>query len=177
MEPQPEEELLITFSGTRCANHAQHTHSVGRRHPTVLLKEDIYLVGLGRVTFTSCSSQSDWFAQFCLGAESRICFAFEANKPLHIRIVVKTLGMINEEARKQPIRIANELYKMEVTMAASQAGSLRGPETFMLDLTDIGKHIMLGKQGTMPDKPLDLGTDLFDAPHVYLSSFDQKIQG
>ena len=125
--------------------------------------------GLGRATFTSCPSQSDWFAHFCLGAESRIGFASEANKPLHIRIVVKTLNMIKEEARRQPTRIANELYKVGAAMAVSQAGSLRGPETFMLDLAGIRKHIMLGKHGTMPDKPLDLGTDLFDAPHVYLA--------
>ena len=129
----------------------------------------LFSSGLGKATFTSCPSQSDWFAHFCLGAESRIGFASEANKPLHIQIMVKTLNMIKEEASRQSTRIANELYKVGAAVAVSQAGSLRGPETFMLDLAGIRKHIMLGKHGTMPDKPLDLGTDLFDAPHVYLA--------
>jgi len=125
--------------------------------------------GLGRATFTSCPSQSDWFSHFCLGAESRIGFASEANKPLHIRIVVKLLDRIKEEALRQPTQIANELYKVGTAIAVSQAGSLRGPETFMLDLAGIRKHIMLGKHGIMPDNPLHVGTDLFDAPHVYLA--------
>ncbi len=55
-----------------------------------------------------------------------------ANKPLHIRIVIKALDMINEEASRQPAQIANELYKMGAAMAVSQAGSLRGPETLCL---------------------------------------------
>ena len=54
--------------------------------------------GMGKASFTSCPSQSDWFSHFCLGAESRIGFASEANKPLHIKIVVKALNMIKEEA-------------------------------------------------------------------------------
>ena len=77
--------------------------------------------------------------------------------------------MIKEEAQRQPTRIANELYKAGAAIAVSQAGSLRGPETFMLDLAGIRKHIMLGKHGSMPDKPLEMGTDLFGAPHVYLA--------
>ena len=46
----------------------------------------------------------------------------------------------------------------------------------MLDLAGIKKHIMLGKSGVMPDKPLDLGVDLFDAPHVHLA-FIGKFKG
>ena len=83
--------------------------------------------------------------------------------------MVKLLDRVKEEAQRQTTRIGNELYKVGTAIAVSQAGSLRGPETFMLNLAGIRKHIMLGKHGTMPDKPLDLGTDLFDAPHVYLA--------
>jgi len=77
--------------------------------------------------------------------------------------------MIKAEAEKQPSLVANELYKVGAAIPAGQAGSLRGPEIFMLDLTGIREHIVLGRNGVMLDKPLDLGTDLFDAPRVHLA--------
>ena len=64
---------------------------------------------MGKTSFTSCPSESNWFSHFGLGAESRIGFASEANKPLHIKIVVKVLNMIKAEADRQPSIVANEL--------------------------------------------------------------------
>jgi len=155
--------------------HGPPTLSVGRPRPEELRKATL-LAMEGKASFTSCPSQSDWFSHFCLGAESRIGFTSEANKPLHIRIVVKVLNMIKEEASRQHTSVANELHKVGAAVAEAQVGSLRGPEVFMLDLASIRKHIMLGKSGVMPDKPLDLGVDLFDAPHVLLA-FVGKFKG
>ena len=125
--------------------------------------------GIAKSTFTSCPTQSDWFAHFCLGAESRIGFASAANKPLHIRVLLRVLEKIKEEAAHQPWEIAKELLKVGAALTVAQAGSLRGPEVFQLDLAGIRNHILLGKDGVIPDKPLEPGTDLFDAPHVYLA--------
>ena len=125
--------------------------------------------GYAKNAFTSCPSQSEWFSHFCLGAESRIGFASSANKPLHIKVVVRVLEMIKEEATMQPFELSKELWKVGAAIATAQSGSLRGPEVFMLDLAGLREHIDLGRDGVMPDKPMDLGTDLFDAPHVHIA--------
>ena len=83
--------------------------------------------------------------------------------------MVKLLNRIKEEALRQTTRIANELYKVGAAIAVSQAGSLRGPETFMLDLAGIRKHIMLGKHGTMPEKPLDPSARIIAQPLVMVT--------
>ena len=124
--------------------------------------------GWSKSTFTSCPSQSDWFSLFAIGAETRIGFASEANKPLHIKVVLRLLELIKEEAEDQPWHIRKEMLKVGAAIATAQAGSLRGPEVFMLDLAGLRHYIKVGKNGVMPDKPLEPGTDLFNAPHVLI---------
>ena len=51
----------------------------------------------------------------------------------------------------------------------AQAGSLRGPEVVQLDLAGIRNHIQAGRDGILPDKPLDPGTDLINAPYIYIA--------
>ena len=128
-----------------------------------------FMSGMGKSSYTSCLSQSDWFSHFCLGIETRIGFASEANKPIHIRVVVRVLNLIKEEIKEQPWHVAKEMLKVGAAIVTAQAGSLRGPEVFMLDLAGLRAHIHLGRNGTMPEKPLDMGTDLFDAPHVHIT--------
>lgn len=106
-------------------------------------------------------------AETCTGVQS------EADKPVHIRTVIVLLKMIKEEAMAKEGDEARELWKVGAAIAVAQMGSLRGPEIFMLDLAGIRVHIEEGRQGRMPDSPLDDGVDLFDAPHVYLAMIDQ----
>lgn len=58
---------------------------------------------------------------------------------------------------------------MGAAIATALAGSLRGPEVFMLDLGGIRKHVEKGKDGVLPVNPLKAGVDLTRAPHVYLA--------
>ena len=99
----------------------------------------------------------------------------EADKPVHIRTVIALLKMINEEAMSKEGSEARELWKWKVgaAIAVAQMGSLRGPEVFMVDLAGIRAHIEEGRQGIMPNSPLEDGVDLFDAPHVYLAMIGQ----
>ena len=128
-----------------------------------------FMGGMGKSSYTSCPSQSDWFSHFCLGAESRIGFSSKTNKSIHIKVTLRVLELILEEVKEQPPNVAKEMLKVGAAMVCAQAGSLRGPEVFMMDLEGLIKHLHLGKHGVMPEKPLDRGTDLFDAPHVHLA--------
>ena len=92
-----------------------------------------------------------------------------ANKPLHIKILLKVLDKIKEEAAHQPWELAKELIKVGAALTVAQAGSLRGPEVFQLDLAGIRNHIQAGRDGVLLDKPLDPGTDLFNAPYIYIA--------
>jgi len=69
----------------------------------------------------------------------------------YIKAVMKVLELIKEEAPTQPAVIAKKMWKVGANIATAQAGSLRGPELFMLDLGGLKQHLHLDKQGTMPD--------------------------
>ena len=53
--------------------------------------------GMTKASFTTCPTQSDWFAHFCIGAETRIDLATQANKPIHIKVVLRVLELIVDE--------------------------------------------------------------------------------
>ena len=61
-----------------------------------------------------------------------------------------------------------ELWKVGAAIACPQAGSLRGPEVFFMDIAGLIKHIGKGKGGVIPENPLLLGVNLNGAPHVHL---------
>ncbi|KAL7526261.1 hypothetical protein ACHAXR_001401, partial [Thalassiosira sp. AJA248-18] len=125
--------------------------------------------GINKVKLSTCPSQSDDFSLFATGAERRMGYVSNADKALHIGAVVRVLELIQEEAPSQPPQIANELWKCGAAIAVGLIGSLRGPEIWMLDLAGIWRHIHKRKHGIMPARPLAKGTDLFNAPHVYLA--------
>ena len=137
--------------------------------PEGILEGSSFAKGVHKVTFTRCPTQSELFGRASRGAERRMGFVSEANKPLHIKAVTKVLGMIKQEVLTQPPYIAREMLKVGAAIATAQSGSLRGPEVLMLDLAGIRTHISKGRNGIMPEKPMDVGTDLFNAPHVYIA--------
>ena len=104
-----------------------------------------------------------------MGAETRIGFTSKANKSIHIRVTLRVLELILEDVKEQSHNVAKEMLKVGAAMVCAQAGSLRGPEVFMMDLGGLIKHLHLGKHKVMPKKTLNRGTDLFNAPHVHLT--------
>lgn len=62
------------------------------------------------------------------------------------------------------------------TLAVWKCGAAIAEGLIVLDLAGIRRHIHKGKHGIMPARPLAKGTDLFNAPHVYLALLG-KFQG
>lgn len=125
--------------------------------------------GTNKVSLTSCPSQSEAFALFSTGAERRMGYETQADKPLHISVVALLLKNIREAAEAEPsLLLANQLWKAGAAVAVGLMGSLRGPEIWMLDLAGIRRHIEVGRNGVLPANPLRKGVDLFQAPHVVL---------
>ncbi len=62
--------------------------------------------------------------------------------------------------------MAREYLKVGAAIVVTVCASLRGPEALQLDLAGLRAHISWGKNGVMPPKPLKMGTDLSNAPHV-----------
>jgi len=91
---------------------------------------------------------------------------------VHINTVVTLLEIIKDEATSQLGHEARELWKVGATIAMALMGSLCRPEVLVLDLAGICAHIKEGRQGVMPDAPLDDDVDLFDAPHMYLAMIE-----
>ena len=68
--------------------------------------------GTVKSTLTKCPTQSEWFSNFSLGAETRMGFFSNANKPLNIKVILRVLDLIKLEASQQPRHIAFELLKV-----------------------------------------------------------------
>ena len=98
-------------------------------------------------------------------------FVSAANKPLHIKTVVKVPDMIKDEALTQPPSVAREMLKVGAAIATCQSGSLRGPEVFMLDLGGAYELISIRAEEELYLKTLYKikPIDLFKAPHVYIA--------
>lgn len=138
--------------------------------PKGIAEGSAFAGGFAKNKATQCPSQSEWFGGFMQGAEARMGFATQSNRPLHIRTIVRVLEVIKEQANAQvDIQRTRELIKVGAAMVTALVGSLRGPEVFMLDLGGIRCHIDRGRDGVMPVKLLKVGVDLTEAPHVYLA--------
>lgn len=118
---------------------------------------------------TKCPLQSDWFSLFLLGAEARMGYTTQSNRPLHIQTILKLLALIKDQLNTISEGEGRELIKLGAAIVTALAGSLRGQEVFMLDLGGIRGHIHRGKDGTLPEKSMKVGIDLTGAPHVYLA--------
>ncbi len=125
--------------------------------------------GFAKSKATKCPTQSDWFNYFLQGAEARMGYASQSNRPLHHRTIVRLLELIKEQIPSQALEVGRELVKVGAAVVVALAGSLRGPEVFMLDLGGIRKHIHRGRDGVLPPDPMKVGEDLVGAPHVYLA--------
>lgn len=126
--------------------------------------------GFGMMSLTKCPTQSDFFSWFLSGAEFRMGYETNADRPLASHTISYLLRMIREDAEARgagPIR--DTLYKVGAAIAVGVSGSLRGNEIFYLDLAGTRDLLPRGRGGVVPPKPLKKGTDLKNAPYVHLA--------
>ena len=140
-----------------------------RSSPRGIAEGAAFAGGFTKTKATQCPSQSDWFTNFSQGAEARMGYTTQSNRPLHIHTISLALDLIKHEIRSQPPLLAYEYVKLGAAIVTALAGSLRGPEVFMLDLGGIRKHLPRGRDGVLPEKPMKTGVDLANAPHVHLA--------
>ena len=128
-----------------------------------------FTLNTARVTVTSCPSQQGWFDGMMRGAESRMGYTTQRQKPLGTSVIVKLLELIKEDAEEQERDVASELFKVGAAIATAVCALLRGPEVFMMELSALRKHIQLGRGGIVPTNPMKAGTDLSTAPHIIIT--------
>jgi hypothetical protein len=126
-----------------------------------------------RVTLTSCPSQQKWFGKMMRGAESRMGYTSQWQQPLGIKVIVKLLDLIKEEAEEQDQSIAGEFIKVGAAVATAVCASLRGSEVFMMELAALQRYIQLGKGGTLPADSMKAGIDLSTTPHVIITQLGE----
>ena len=61
-------------------------------------------------------------------------YSTQSTRPLHIRPIVRVLAIIKEQVISLPLELGREYIKVGAAITTALAGSLRGPEVFMLDL-------------------------------------------
>ena len=126
--------------------------------------------GFGKMSLTKCPTQSDFFSWFLSGAEYRMGYETNADRPLASHTISHLLGMIREEAESRCPGVARDmLFKVGAAIAVGVAGSLRGNEIFFLDLAGTRELLPRGKDGVVPPNPLKKGTNLKGAPYVHLA--------
>ena len=140
-----------------------------RSSPPGVAEGSAFAGGFAKLKATKCPSQSDWFGYFLQGAEARMGYASQSNRPLHIKTIVRVLDSMEEQIPSCSVEMGRQLVKVGAAIVTALAGSLRGPEVLMLDLGGIRQHIHRGRDGILPNKPMKVGIDLTGAPHVYLA--------
>ena len=122
-----------------------------------------------RITITSCPSQQKWFGLMMRGAESRMGYTSNRQQPLGTGVISKLLNLIRDEAEEQDRPVAREYLKVGAAIATAVCASLRGSEIFMMELSALRRHVNLGREGILPPDPMKPGTDLSNAPHVFIT--------
>jgi hypothetical protein len=84
-------------------------------------------------------------------------------------VIIKLLAMIQEEAKEQDRAIMREYLKVGAAVATVVCASLRGLEVFMMELAALRKHIKLGRDRTLPIDPMKPDTELYSAPHDFIT--------
>jgi hypothetical protein len=130
--------------------------------------------GTGRVRPTACPTQSEFFADAWRGLESRMGSKSKANHGTTVEVLKTVCDNIAFDAEHaDTVEEANELWKIGAFLCLSTAGSLRGYETFYMDLEGIRKYIDVGKNGVLPKRRITKSTLLSEKecqelPHVVI---------
>ena len=102
--------------------------------------------------FTQCPTRSEFFTRFKEGIRSRMGRDVKGDLALDYRIVHKLLDHMKEEMldtfssldRKRWIAMSGAFFTISFTLA------LRGNEALMLDLSELRKNILIGKEEDPP---------------------------
>lgn len=82
------------------------THSLlWTSSPGGIAEGSAFAGGFAKNKATKCPTQSDWFTYFLQGAEARMGYASQSNRPLHIRTIVRVLAMIKEQIISLPLEL------------------------------------------------------------------------
>jgi hypothetical protein len=126
-----------------------------------------FLSGFGKTMFTACPTKQEWFSRFLQGCEIRMGYAMKGNHLLTSNAIHKVLALLKQEEEAEPPPIAREYLKVGAAIALATDASLRGPEVLLLlDLAGLRRNIDKGKNGSLPQSPLEVGVDLTEAPYV-----------
>jgi hypothetical protein len=137
--------------------------------PTGIREGSTFSVGMVKAKVTSCRTQQKWLGLMKRGMESRMGYTTQRQQPLGIRVVVRLLALIKEEAEEQNRPITREYLKVGAAVATAVCASLQGPEVFMMELAALRKHINMGRRGILPMDPMKPGLDLSSALHVFVT--------
>ena len=165
--PRMKGERFIQFDSMR---RPRSTFSLAwESSPAGIEEGSTFTMGTARVTVTSCPTQQPWFGVCMRGAETRMGWVSQQNKPFGRGVVNALLELVEEELLELEGRLYGEYVKFGAAVAVALCASLRGPEVFLLDLAGLWKHIAIGRDGVMPAEPMKPNVKLERAPHVILA--------
>ena len=166
-KPRLKGEKFIQFDTMR---RPRATFSRGwESSPAGIAEGATFTMGTARVTVTSCPTQQPWFGLFMRGAETRMGWVSQQNKPFGKGVIGALLELVEEEMVEHEGRIQGEYVKFGAAVALAVCASLRGPEVFLLDLAGMWKHLEIGKDGVMPPEPMKQNVNLEGAPHIIVT--------
>ena len=166
-KPRLKGEKFIQFDSMR---RPRATFSRGwESSPVGIAEGATFTMGTARVTVTSCPTQQPWFGLFMRGAETRMGWVSQQNKPFGKGVIGTLLELVEEEMMEHEGRIRGEYVKFGAAVALAVCASLRGPEVFLLDLAGMWKHIEIGKDGVLPREPMKKNVSLEGAPHIIVT--------
>jgi hypothetical protein len=134
--------------------------------PAGISEGSTFVLGVMKMTVTSCLTQQRWFSLFMRGAENQMGYVSQRNQPLGAVVVAKILEFVEWELEEQEGWIRGDFVKFGAAVALATCTSLRSCEVFLLDLAGLWKYINVGRDSILPEDPLRTGTDLTNAPHV-----------
>ena len=140
--------------------------------PQGVLEGACFTRGTGKVRITECPTQSEFFSDFLNGLEYRMGVTSKANLSVSIKVIVELLKRIKRDAAGMEVEAeANQLYKFGAFAAICTAGSLRGCEGFLADLSGLIGNIGRGRNGVIPDNLKDnFDEDVAERlPHVVIA--------
>ena len=106
--------------------------------PVGIAEGSTFIMGTARVTVLSCPTQQAWFGLFMQGAETRMGWVSQQNKPFGKEVISALLELAEEELLEHKDKgegsFQGEYVKFGAAVALAVCASLQGPEVFLLDL-------------------------------------------
>lgn len=140
--------------------------------PQGVMEGTCFARGTSKVRISECPTQSEFFGVFLNGLEYRMGVTSKANLPVSIRVIVELLKRVKSDAAGMEVKAeADQLHKFGAFVAVCTAGSLRGCEGFLTDLSGLISNLSRGRNGVIPAKLKDdFDEDVAERlPHVVIT--------